>query len=80
MGIENEIHIVNIACWLQLMYMRVIQSNITNITPQKKFKGGGGDPPLFAVHNPPDFVCRNLPYDVVSASPRYMSTKHKVKN
>ena len=37
---ENKVHIVNIVWWLQLQYMRVIQSKFTNTNPQKISNSG----------------------------------------
>ena len=38
---ENKIHIVHIACLLQLKNMLVMQSKFTKTTPQNIFKQGG---------------------------------------
>ena len=39
-AIDNKIHIVIIACRLQLVYMRMMQSKFTQTNPKKS--GGGG--------------------------------------
>ena len=41
--VENKRHIINIACWLQLKYMRVMQSKFTK-TPPVFFQTGGAHP------------------------------------
>ena len=55
--VENKMHIVYIACWLQLKYVRVMQSKFTKNKPNffSNRRGGGGgvapvlDPPLYDV-------------------------------